>query len=53
MMTNSDPEGQIFLSGSHTTNGLIFMLTIKHRIFILKRLPEVHKYAEMRHDVMT
>ena len=27
VMTNGDPEGQIFLSYPHTNNGLVFLLT--------------------------
>ena len=28
LMTNSDPEGQIFLSVAHTNDGLFLLLTI-------------------------
>ena len=54
VMTNSDREGQIFLSHPHTNNGFFFLLIIKYRIFILeKRIQEVPEYAEMRHITMT
>ena len=36
-MTNDDPEGQIFLSYPHTTNGFFFLLTIKYCIFMSKK----------------
>ena len=29
VMTNGDPEGQIFLSHPHTNNGFLFLLTTK------------------------
>ena len=53
MMTNGDPKGQNFLSYPHTNNEFFFLLTIKHYILCLKKLLEVPKYAEMRHDMMT
>ena len=48
-MTNSDREGQIFLSHPHTNNGFLFLLTSKYHIYIGKRLPENPKFGEMRH----
>ena len=40
VMTNGDPEGRIFLSYSHTKNGLFFLLTIRyHILFFKKRAP--------------
>ena len=53
VMTNGDHEGHIFLSHPHTNNGLVFLLTIKYHIFILKRLPEVSEYAKKPHIKMT
>ena len=53
MMANGDPEGPNNLSHPHTNNELFFLLTIKYCIFILeKRIQEVPKYAEMRHNMM-
>ena len=55
VMTNRDPEGQIFLSYPHTNNGYIFLL---HIVFIYlsilkKKLPEVPEYAKMQfHNMM-
>ena len=38
MMTNGDPEGQIFLSYPHTNNGFFFLLTT---VFLFKnKLPD-------------
>ena len=50
-MTSGEHEGRIFLSYHHTKYGLFFLLKITYRIFILKMLPEVPKYSEMRHVV--
>ena len=54
MMTNSDPEGLIFLSHPHTNNGFFLLPTIKYRILCFKKdlLLEVPEYAEMRHNMM-
>ena len=39
VMTNGDPEGQIFLSYPHTNNGLFFLLTI---VFLFQnKLPRI------------
>ena len=46
MMTNGDPEGQIFLSYPHTNNGFFFLLTT---VFYLK----VPKYAKIQFHMMT
>ena len=51
VMTSGEHEGRIFLSYHHTKYGLFFLLKITYRIFILKMLPEVPKYSEMRHVV--
>ena len=49
MMTNSDSEGQIFLSNPHTNNGFFFLLTT---VLILKnKLPEISEYAISHDDV--
>ena len=37
VMTNSDRDGQIFLSYPHTNNGFFFLQTIKQCIFIFKK----------------
>ena len=54
MMTNSDPEGRIFQSHSHTNNGFFFLPTIKYHILCFKKDPllEVPEHAEMRHNKM-
>ena len=52
MMTNGDPEGQIFLYHAHMNNECFFLLTIIYQILCLKMLPDVPEYAEMRHDMM-
>ena len=49
MMANGDPKGRIFLSHPHPNNGFFFLLTIIYHILI----PEVPKYAEMGHFMMT
>ena len=44
VMTNGDPEGQIFLSYPHTNNWFFFLLTI---VFLVKnKLLEVPEYAK-------
>ena len=53
LIANGDPQGQIFRFYPDTTYGFFFLLTIKYRIFMLKKLPEVPEYAEKRHDMMT
>ena len=59
-MTNGDPEGRVFLSCSHPTNGFFythmnngffFLLTIVFLIYLL--LPEVTEYAKMQFHMMT
>ena len=35
---NSDPEGQIFLSHSHTNNRFFFLLIIRFTVFILRKV---------------
>ena len=53
VMTNSDCDGQNFLSHPHTNNGFFFLLTTKYLILYWKkhekRLRENLKYAEVRH----
>ena len=52
MMTNGDPEGQIFLSYTHMNNGFFFLLTtVFIYLFILNKLPEVPEYAKMEFHV--
>ena len=56
MMTNGDPEAQIFLSYPHTNNGLFFFAA--HHcfyifyLFLKKKLPEVPEYAKMQFHMM-
>ena len=50
LMTNGNPEGQIFLSYPHTNNGLFFLLTT---VFFLNKLPEVSEYAKMQFHMIT
>ena len=37
MMSNSDPEGQVFLSHPHKNNRYIFLLIVKYSIFMYKK----------------
>ena len=51
VMTNGDPEGQIFLSYPHTNNGFFFLLTT---VFLFEnKLPEVPEYTKMQFHKMT
>ena len=51
MMTNSNAEGQIFLSYPHTNNGFFFLLNTV--LFLFKnKLPEVPKYAKIQFHMM-
>ena len=43
VMTNGDPEGQIFLSHPCTINGFFFLLTIKYRVSCGKKAPRSSK----------
>ena len=47
MMTDCDPEGQIFLSYPHTNNRFFFSLTTDFILFYLF-IPEVPEYAKMQ-----
>ena len=54
MMTIGDREGRIFLSNSHTNNGLFFCLTIKYLILYLINMrkrppPKIPEIAETQH----
>ena len=50
VMTNGDPEEQIFLSYPHMNNGFLFLLTT---VFLYKnKLPEVPEYAKMQFHMM-
>ena len=50
MMTNGDPEGQIFLSYPHTNNGFFFRA---HHCFLFRnKLPEVPEYAKIQFHMM-
>ena len=51
VMTNGDPEGQIFLSYPHTNSGFFFLLTTV--FFFKNKLPEVHEYAKIQFHMMT
>ena len=51
MMTNGDPEGQIFLYYPHTNNVFFFLLTT---VFYFKnKLMEVPEYAKIRFHITT
>ena len=51
VVTNGDPEGQIFLSYPNTTNVFFFLLTT---VFLFKnKLPEVSEYAKIPFHMMT
>ena len=50
VMTSGVHEGRIFLSHSHTNNGLFFLLITKYPILCwknMKKLPEKPEYTEM------
>ena len=52
MMTNGDPEGEIFLSHTHTNNGFLFLFTTKYHILYWKNMKKASRkldFAEMRH----
>ena len=51
MMTNGDPEGQIFLSYPHTNNGFFFLLSTVFFLF-KNKLPEVPEYAKIQFHMM-
>ena len=53
VMTNGDPEGQIFLSYPHMNNGFFFLLTTVFIYLFLNKLPEVPEYAMMQFHMMT
>ena len=53
VMTNGDPEGQIFLSYPHTNNGFVFLLTTVFFFLFENKLPEVPEYAKMQFHMMT
>ena len=63
MMTNGDPEGQVFLSYPHTYNGLFYShTTVLFNIYsfvclfiylFLNKLPEIPEYAKMQFHMMT
>ena len=57
VMTNGDPEGQIFLSYTHTNNGFfscsLLVLFIYSFIYFLKKLAEGPEYAKMQCHMMT
>ena len=38
VMINGDPEGQFFISHSHTNNGFFVLLTIKYLILYLRNV---------------
>ena len=51
MMTNGDPEGQIFLFYPHTNNGFFFLLIT---VFLFEnKLLEVPENAKMQFHMMT
>ena len=42
MMTNGDPEGQIFLSYPHTNNGFFFLFKSVLFIYLFKKYIRAH-----------
>ena len=51
VLTNGDPDGQIFLCYPHTNNGFSFLVTT---VFLFKnKLPEVPEYAKIQFHMMT
>ena len=50
VMTNSDPEGQSFLSYPHMNNGFFFLLITV--FFIQNKLPEVPEYVKIQFHMM-
>ena len=57
MMTNGDPEGQIFLSKPHMNNGFFFLLTtVFIYLFVClfqNKLQDVSEYAKMQFHIIT
>ena len=53
MMTNGDPEGQIFLSNPHTNNAFSCSPLNTASLYFKKRFPEGPEYAEMRQSMVT
>ena len=53
MMTNGDPEGQIFLSYPHANNGFFFLLTTVCIYLFENKLPENPVHAKMQFHMMT
>ena len=55
VMTNGDPEGQIFLSYPRMNDGFFSCspLFLSINLFILNKLPEVPEYANMQFHMMT
>ena len=53
MMTNGDPEGQIFLSYPHTDNGFYFLLSAVLCIFYSFTYFKIPEYAKMQFHIMT
>ena len=51
VMTNCDPEGQIFLFHPYMNNGSFFLLTIAFSF--QNKLPEVPEYIEMQYHMLT
>ena len=55
VMTNGDPEGQIFLSYPHTNNGFFFLLTTVI-VYLFKKKSfqtEIPGYAKMQFHMVT
>ena len=51
MMTNSDPEGLIFLSHTHTSNRFFFLLATKYFFLYWKNMKKISRTSWMRWDV--
>ena len=51
VMSNCDPEGQIFLSHPHMNNGFFFLLTTKYLILYWKNMKKASRksFAEMQY----
>ena len=52
-MTNGDHEGPMFLSHAPMNNELFFLPPSNTAFYVLKMLPEVPEYTEVRRDMMT
>ena len=51
VITNSDPEGWLFLSHPYTNNQFFVLLTNEFLFF--RKLPDFREYAKMQYNMMT